>query len=301
MQDSHTSCPPTSKPRYPKSLSNPLRTAFPRMSSAPSLMVHERILEDQDLKVPEARARLKSYLKSQAPSTAMLPGRRVFSAPSMGNAAQSAPSRPSGDIVSAVTTPCLTDDSEVSSDCESDVPSQVSTKGYLLNHPLLNLPKTKPVRPSSFQTVNPLDTYDTATPHAEPSRGHQECLATAPVIPPLSSTRLTTAYLTPQTHKVSKGQLTILPSMSLLIDFREGQRRNGHKGVEVLCISPDGLQVAVYSAPHLSSPCCLAESSAIYQVQDLPHSYRKQYEEAARIVDQLKRRIPRVWMQLSQP
>ena len=55
----------------------------------------------------------------------------------------------------------------------------------------------------------------------------------------------TTSFLPPQTHKVSRGQLVILPSRTLLVDFREGERRQGRQGVEVLIISPDGEEVRI--------------------------------------------------------
>ena len=51
------------------------------------------------------------------------------------------------------------------------------------------------------------------------------------------------ANLPPQTHKLVHGQLTILQSRSFLIDFREGERRKGNKGREVLLINADGSQV----------------------------------------------------------
>lgn len=67
---------------------------------------------------------------------------------------------------------------------------------------------------------------------------------------PIGTTRpvpLNTTYLVPQTRKVVKGQLTILPSRSLLVDFREGDRRKGQKGNEVLLICPDGLEVRKFA------------------------------------------------------
>ena len=54
-----------------------------------------------------------------------------------------------------------------------------------------------------------------------------------------------TSFLSPQTHKISRGQLVVLPSRALLVDFREGERRQGRQGVEVLTISPDGEEVCV--------------------------------------------------------
>lgn len=54
-----------------------------------------------------------------------------------------------------------------------------------------------------------------------------------------------TTFLPPQTHKVARGQLVVLPSRTLLVDFREGERRQGRQGVEVLTISPDGREVKI--------------------------------------------------------
>jgi len=58
-----------------------------------------------------------------------------------------------------------------------------------------------------------------------------------------------TSFLPPQTHKVARGQLVVLPSKTLLVDFREGERRQGRQGVEVLTISPNGEEVQ--SLPHV--------------------------------------------------
>ncbi|KAH9936352.1 uncharacterized protein B0H18DRAFT_1113755 [Fomitopsis serialis] len=116
----------------------------------------------------------------------------------------------------------------------------------------------------------------------------------APPVPHSASETISTAYLSPQTHKVAHGQLVILPSKSLLVDFREGDRRRGKKGNEVLLISPDGDTIHVYSAPHLSTPCCLAEPLATYALSGLPEAYRKAYEDANRLVNQLKQRIPQL-------
>lgn len=54
---------------------------------------------------------------------------------------------------------------------------------------------------------------------------------------------LDTSFVPPQTHKVSRGQLVVLPSRSLLVDFREGERKQGRQGVEVFTISPNGEEV----------------------------------------------------------
>jgi polo-like kinase 4 len=50
--------------------------------------------------------------------------------------------------------------------------------------------------------------------------------------------------LKPQVHKTIHGQLTILPSRSLLVDFREGERRRGKKGDEVFVVDPSGKEVS---------------------------------------------------------
>ena len=65
--------------------------------------------------------------------------------------------------------------------------------------------------------------------------------------PPGASTRhpLSTSLLPPKTHKLAHGQLVILPSRSVLVDFREGERRKGKKGDEVMVVSPNGDQVSV--------------------------------------------------------
>jgi hypothetical protein len=66
---------------------------------------------------------------------------------------------------------------------------------------------------------------------------------------PIGVTRpvpLNTLCLVPQTQKVNRGQLVILPSRSLLVDFREGERRQGRPGAEVLLINHDGRNVSVH-------------------------------------------------------
>ena len=58
-----------------------------------------------------------------------------------------------------------------------------------------------------------------------------------------SGIALSTRLLKPQTYKVSYGQLVVLPSGGLLVDFREGERRKGRSGKEVLVTSADGYNV----------------------------------------------------------
>jgi polo-like kinase 4 len=128
-------------------------------------------------------------------------------------------------------------------------------------------------------------------------------------------TPFTTTLLAPQTKKIPHGTMTILPSCSLLVDFREGMRRRGEKGNEILVISQDGskvsmhplfsdlfklisglycFQIEVYSAPHLSVPSCLIEPMVIYALGDLPSKYWRQYNDAHIYVQGLKRRTPKV-------
>ncbi len=57
---------------------------------------------------------------------------------------------------------------------------------------------------------------------------------------------LSTSLLSPKTHKLAGGQLAILPSRSVLVDFREGERRKGRKGEEVMVVSPNGDQVSLF-------------------------------------------------------
>jgi hypothetical protein len=57
---------------------------------------------------------------------------------------------------------------------------------------------------------------------------------------------LSTSLLPSKTHKLAGGQLAILPSRSVLVDFREGERRKGRKGEEVMVVSPNGDQVSLF-------------------------------------------------------
>jgi hypothetical protein len=57
-------------------------------------------------------------------------------------------------------------------------------------------------------------------------------------------TPFTTHLLKAQTYKSAHGQITVLPSRSLLVDFREGERRRGKKGNEVFIVDPTGMGVS---------------------------------------------------------
>ncbi|KAF8644526.1 hypothetical protein AX16_008402 [Volvariella volvacea WC 439] len=119
-----------------------------------------------------------------------------------------------------------------------------------------------------------------------------------------------TSLLVPKVHKTTHGALTVLPSGSLLVDFRECQRKARQKGDEVIVIDKTGnkasglpnafcgliihRQVSVYYAPHLSTPCCLVEPKHTYTLDVLPQAYWKQYNDASKLVDQIKERTPKV-------
>jgi polo-like kinase 4 len=54
------------------------------------------------------------------------------------------------------------------------------------------------------------------------------------------------------------------------------------------------LEISVYSAPHLSTPCCLVEPIIQFSVANLPSTYWKQYNDAGRLIGQIKQRMPKV-------
>lgn len=121
---------------------------------------------------------------------------------------------------------------------------------------------------------------------------------------------LSTSLLSPKTHKLAHGQLVILPSRSILVDFREGERKKGRNGDEVMVVSPIGDQVKSYlchrrtllrkikiflfSAPHLSTPCCLVEPVATYWLNELPADWYRLYEQAKKVIEHIKRNVPKV-------
>ncbi|KAH9002640.1 hypothetical protein EDB86DRAFT_2800416 [Lactarius hatsudake] len=113
---------------------------------------------------------------------------------------------------------------------------------------------------------------------------------------PLGRDPLSTSLLSPKTHKLAHGQLVILPSRSVLVDFREGERRKGRKGDEVMVVSPIGDQILLYSAPHLSTPCCLAEPVATYSLNELPADWYRLYEQAKKVIEHIKRNVPKFVM-----
>ncbi|KAJ6584905.1 hypothetical protein B0H19DRAFT_401123 [Mycena capillaripes] len=157
---------------------------------------------------------------------------------------------------------------------------------------------SSPVSHASQQTAHPQNYQGQPGDNvAIESRIPNDLSAVSPPTIPVGTTRplpFTTALMTPEMHKTVHGQITVLPSHSLLVDLREAERRRGQKGVEVLVINPEGTQVEVYSAPHLSLPCCLAEPTKRYTIEDLPCPYWRQYNDAAIFVERIKQRTPKL-------
>jgi hypothetical protein len=114
---------------------------------------------------------------------------------------------------------------------------------------------------------------------------------------PIGITRphwFSTSALKTQTHKLTSGTLSITPSRALLVDFRESERRRGARGDEVLLVRTKERVVEVHEAPHLSTPCCLAEPTAVYNNPgEMPKRLWKVWADAERIVEKLKARTPK--------
>ncbi|KAL1711121.1 hypothetical protein EV121DRAFT_275084 [Schizophyllum commune] len=164
------------------------------------------------------------------------------------------------------------------------------------------LVEVKPQPPNAFAPqagfVAPksvmLPMHDFAQPTA-PSHRPQPTADPLP-IGTVRPTPFSTHLMASKSHKALHGQVTVLPSRSLLIDFREAERRRGAKGTAVLVVSADGGRIKVYSAPHLSAPCCLTEPLAEYDLEALPSTFWKSCNDAAALVDKIKQRTPRLVM-----
>ncbi|KAK0464581.1 uncharacterized protein EV420DRAFT_1517028 [Desarmillaria tabescens] len=157
--------------------------------------------------------------------------------------------------------------------------------------------QTRPLarRPSREPSATTIRMEDDANIRPTTSNPRKLAADTSPI--PIGTTRpttFTTSVLSQRSHKTVHGQVTILPSRSLLVDFREGERRRGKAGDEVLIISSEGAQIKVFSAPHLSTPCCLAEPTAEFHIDQLPDKYWKQYNDAGRLIDRIKQRSPKL-------
>jgi hypothetical protein len=63
---------------------------------------------------------------------------------------------------------------------------------------------------------------------------------------PIGTTRplpIDTSSLPPKIHKLANGTITILESHALLVDFRQNQRRHGHKGDQIMLIESKRVSV----------------------------------------------------------
>jgi len=118
------------------------------------------------------------------------------------------------------------------------VPESHSTP--VTSKPKVALRRTPPSPPSPLPSAGPThESLDNPTP------------SNAGIGVP-RPTPFNASFLPPQTHKVARGQLVVLPSRTLLVDFREGERRQGRQGVEVLTVSSDGEEVRLVqrNTPH---------------------------------------------------
>ncbi|KAH7873216.1 kinase-like domain-containing protein [Lentinula edodes] len=162
-------------------------------------------------------------------------------------------------------------------------------------HSSLNLPIH--VRPQVLDRAEISESSDSSEHEHEGVEPHNIVKEAVSDSLPIGTSRpsaLTTNLLSAQAHKTINGQITILPSRSLLVDFREGERRRSNPGTEVFVVSPDGNQISIFSAPHLSIPCCLTEPISTYTIKTLPREYWVQYNNAGSLIGRLKQRTPRM-------
>jgi hypothetical protein len=80
---------------------------------------------------------------------------------------------------------------------------------------------------------------------------------------PIGTTRptpFTSEHLKPQTFDVAYGQLQVLPSRWVLIDFRVRERKRGHIGDELLLVAPSGASVSHHQRQSSAFRACIDES-----------------------------------------
>ncbi|KAI0250743.1 hypothetical protein BJV78DRAFT_1154864 [Lactifluus subvellereus] len=120
---------------------------------------------------------------------------------------------------------------------------------------------------------------NSALPHDSPTV--ERSLSSSP---PGASTRepLSTSLLPPKTHKLAHGQLVILPSRSVLVDFREGERRKGGKGDEVM-VGPLLRKIKI-------------QPIVTHSLNELPADRYKLYEQAKKVIEHIKRNVPKFVM-----
>ncbi|KAF7422600.1 hypothetical protein PC9H_010756 [Pleurotus ostreatus] len=114
---------------------------------------------------------------------------------------------------------------------------------------------------------------------------------------PIGITRplpFSTDLLAPQTHRTIHGRITVLQCRSLLVDFRESRHVTHQDEWAVLIIEPNGAQIDVYNMPDMSTPWKLNQLYVSYRLEDLPTAYWKQFNDAAKSVEEIKRRTPQL-------
>lgn len=117
-------------------------------------------------------------------------------------------------------------------------------RDYILKRPTDHeVPKTTTqLYPSQDTTGIPTAT-DVGRVKVQQSVSREDNILHRPGTLPIGTTRpvaFNTYLLGPATHKLVGGSINILPSLSVLVDFRESQRRNGFKGDYVLLIDSTG-------------------------------------------------------------
>ncbi|KAK1231709.1 hypothetical protein PQX77_005195 [Marasmius sp. AFHP31] len=152
-------------------------------------------------------------------------------------------------------------------------------------------------RQSESESESTTDDHDTQS---------DSSTSTTSTILPIGTSRptaFTTTLLSPRVHKTVNGQITILPCRSVVVDFREGERRRGGKGKggEVMVVSEMGREVKIYDAPDLSTnpntideALDLDEPRETYELENLPGRFWKAYNDAGVLVGRIKQRTPRM-------
>ncbi|KAL0958860.1 hypothetical protein HGRIS_014178 [Hohenbuehelia grisea] len=167
----------------------------------------------------------------------------------------------------------------------------------------MHIPARKAPERSSKSAFGPRSIHIDSTLHPDCSSPARQYDVQPPPNPhihnaslPIGTTRpvaMDISLLNSQVHKTVQGQITITPSRSILIDFREGERRRGGIGVDkVMSVDPLSSQIKLLSASTLGSQSTLKSPEEEYSLELLPSVYWKLYNEAALVIEQIKQRTP---------
>ena len=141
----------------------------------------------------------------------------------------------------SVTTPSLTSDTSIDHEPLLSLPTVTHEPLVFSAHPLaISLKPLQGGRAKSSMTST--SSNDRVAPALNILQSDHMLGSNVP-IGACRPTPLTTNQMTVKTYKTAQGQVVVLPSRSLLVDFRERDRRNGNAGDEVLIISADGVRV----------------------------------------------------------